>query len=356
MDILHNIDTNVSTMVSSTFDDFISTKVKEEIGKGKEKFLNDLNMCEEEYPVYEENKHKKCNQMYKIVNDNTLPYQHTSRGYKLLNTEGEFVLTNIKLSSKSFDFDTDIFQNWDPATFSLTNKGNIYATNLSANVGGSSCVSKLFNFKILEYLWVSNCCGTMINRIIANGHVQADTVYTKDKFSNLPQYKNMNNQVNGLGCKYKCPGYIIKKKNGFRINEMNYSYNHLSGIHYEDGVGWIEDCIERFLTNNICPECKSGEVIPETLNPDINIEIFRNPPIFNNEYIDLLELLSNKELTIPIYQIQTIYAKYHPRANENYVIEEKLTKLTKLEETVNERVKEEKDKYSEKIKEINEEK
>jgi hypothetical protein len=50
MDILQNIDTNVSSMVSSSFDEFISTKVKEAVEKEKEKFLTDLNMCEEEYP------------------------------------------------------------------------------------------------------------------------------------------------------------------------------------------------------------------------------------------------------------------------------------------------------------------
>ena len=53
MDILQSIDTNVYSMVSSSFDEFISTKVKEAVEKEKEKFLNDLNMCEEEYPVYQ---------------------------------------------------------------------------------------------------------------------------------------------------------------------------------------------------------------------------------------------------------------------------------------------------------------
>ena len=52
MDILQNIDTNVSSMVSSSFDAFISTKVKQAVEKKKEKFLADLNMCEE-YPVYQ---------------------------------------------------------------------------------------------------------------------------------------------------------------------------------------------------------------------------------------------------------------------------------------------------------------
>lgn len=53
MDILQSIDTNVSSMVTSSFDEFISTKVKEAVEKEKEKFLEDLNMCEEEYPVNE---------------------------------------------------------------------------------------------------------------------------------------------------------------------------------------------------------------------------------------------------------------------------------------------------------------
>jgi hypothetical protein len=53
MDILENVNKNVSSMVTSSFDEFISTKVKEEVEKEKEQFLKDLNMCQEEYPVNE---------------------------------------------------------------------------------------------------------------------------------------------------------------------------------------------------------------------------------------------------------------------------------------------------------------
>ena len=53
MDILENVNTNISSMVTSSFDDFISSKVKGAVEKEKTKFLKDLNMCEEEYPVFE---------------------------------------------------------------------------------------------------------------------------------------------------------------------------------------------------------------------------------------------------------------------------------------------------------------
>jgi hypothetical protein len=170
-------------------------------------------------------------------------------------------------------------------------------------------------------------------------------------------------KANGWGCKFhcNCPDQMKQLKNHYQPFRNTYHTD------VADGVGWREDCIERFISNNICPDCGSGEVIQDKLDPDINIEIFRIPPIFNNEYIEILELLSKKGVTIPIYQIQTIYAKYHPMANENFVIEGKLKKLNDIEEVVNGRVsqkvaeekaclKNEKEIYSEKIKQLNEEK
>ena len=142
--------------------------------------------------------------------------------------------------------------------------------------------------------------------------------------------------------------------------------------------------IPDFICSEIIPIIQKHKLniifysINETLDPDIDIEIFRNPPIFNNEYIELLELLSNKCVTIPIYQIQTIYAKYHPRANEHFVIEEKLKTVEEKERRVDQIVEmksrqtrkelemksrqtrkeleKEKENYGEKIKQVNEEK
>lgn len=96
MDILQNIDTNVSSMVSSSFDEFISTKVKQAVEKEKEKFLADLNMCEEEYPQFDESKHTKFTG-YKITNDNNLPHQ-IPLSRKLTDTSDEYILDDIKVS------------------------------------------------------------------------------------------------------------------------------------------------------------------------------------------------------------------------------------------------------------------
>ena len=396
MDILKDINDNVSSLVGSSFDEFISMKVTEEIEKGKDKFLNDLNMCEEEYPVYDENKHQKFTAC-KIVNDDSLPYQI---GFlrKSVDTSEEFILRNIDLSGIKIDIPDMLNFGHIKPIYSITNKGNIYVSDFYPAI----CGQVLFQSKILEFIKFSNCRGSTLQR---GGGVDGrgikgvvDREHAMNKFLNkhnggssltANQLRNISPErvadasqetddfmksVNGINCKYSKDNHIVP--NGRWANHIVdqrtftcYSERNHDLFHYEDHVGWREDCIERFMTNNICKGCRSGEVIPEKLDSDINIEILMNPPIFNNEYIDLLELMTKNKLTIPIYQIQTIYAKYHPRANENHVIEEKIKKLSKLEETVNERVSEEKDIlenksnklnnawkiYSEKINKINEE-
>lgn len=211
MDILKNIDTNVSSMISSSFDEYISKIVKEAVEKEKEKFLNDLNMCEEEF---------------------------------LIDTSKEIKILELKGLEKE-DFDTEYY---------ITNKGEIYKC---------SSFEKMNNIKYLE-------------RNIA---------YINTKHRKKP---------------------II-------------------------------------------------EYIPIKLN---------------NEYIELINLYKDfqkKNTTFKwnplFFHICDIYRKYHPRANENFVIEEKLKKLTQIEKVVEERVvderkqlQDEKEIYSEKIKQINEEK
>lgn len=359
MDILQNIDTSVSSMVSSSFDEFISTKVKDAVEKEKEKFLADLNMCEEEYPQFDESKHKKF-EACKLVNDNSLDYQDNVRRVKL-NICDEFILTDIDIGK--------IHQkggHWYGGY--LTNKGNIYVNNFIKSYGGFI----KYNYKILDYIGYSSCSGPAIHAYVNNGRwdfkgiIERSTV--KSSLQRLPEKEvdkktdDFMKNVKGNGCRYRCDDLQCNLAN-IIIKRNRQWYDTSIPIKYKDNIGWREDSIERFLTNNICPECRSGEVIPEKLDPDINIEIFRNPPIFNVEYIELLELLSKKGVTIPIYQIQTIYAKYHPRANENFVIEEKIKKLSQIEKVVEERVEEEKNSlekqkeiYSEKVKQVNEEK
>tara|TARA_X000000950_G_scaffold269484_1_gene348177 strand:- start:1105 stop:2535 length:1431 start_codon:yes stop_codon:yes gene_type:complete len=356
MDILKNIDTNVSSMVSSSFDEYISKKVNEAVEKEKEKFLADLNMCEEEFLIFDETKHKKF-EACKLVNDNSLLYQTEPRRTQVINNN-EYILKNIKIKNCLVNIPES-----QKNEYLITNKGNIYVKPFSNYLKSNTHKHILFNYKVLEYLNTPKCVGQALKREIVNG-----SWFIKGLMDKNDIIKNAHNahtsfckkdviklseRVCGCGCGYNSGTGSV----AFRLTQPELY------AHYEDHIGWREDCIERFLTNNICPDCRSGEISPEKLDPDINIEIFRNPPIFNVEYIELLELLSKKDITIPIYQIQTIYAKYHPRANENFVIEEKLKKLTQIEKVVEERVEEEKNElqkqkeiYLEKIKQVNEEK
>ena len=369
MDILENVNTNISSMVTSSFDEFISTKVKEEVEKEKDKFLKDLNMCEEEYPVFDESKHTKF-EACKLVNDNSLPYQIEPMQIVGLCSNQEFILKGVKIGLPSLNITDSIITSPSGSHgYFITNKGNVYQKSFTGSrAKGNKPI--LYNYKVLEYLGKSSCCGKALKREIVNGGWVISGEMSNNDFmeKSNPSYDkkwviSLSEALGGCGCGYNSFGNDTDLSRGApRLENTDYqSVRRVGRCHYEDHVGWMEDCIERFMTNNICPDCGSGEVNKDKLDPDINIEIFRNPPIFNNEYIDLLELLSKKELTIPIYQIQTIYAKYHPRANENHVIEEKIKKLTNLEEAVNERVSEEKDrlkqlwvKYHKGIKERNE--
>ena len=107
MDILQSIDTDVSSMVSSSFGDFISQKVKEEIEKGKGKFLNDLNMCEEEYPIFE-----PSNEL--TEEDIELLKSSLELGYKMVNKEHpdfRYVISNAKRNIKEGEiFDEKSFK------------------------------------------------------------------------------------------------------------------------------------------------------------------------------------------------------------------------------------------------------
>ena len=107
MDILQNIDANVSSMVSSSFDEFISSKVKEAVEKEKEKFLNDLNMCGEEYPIFDESKCTKF-EGCKIVNDNSLPYQIEPMQILGLCSNQEFILKGVKIGHSSLNISNTI--------------------------------------------------------------------------------------------------------------------------------------------------------------------------------------------------------------------------------------------------------
>ena len=344
--IINSISSDVSAFVSDKFNEYISFKVKEEVEKEKEKFLKDLNMCQEEFPAYNESQHKRL-KACKITNDHEIPYQKDgNRSYEIINTDKEYILTNINITYKSFDFNQKIFSgelmsSSSLCSYSLTNKGNIYATQYGEGCGCGYLI--LFNYKILEFLRLPSCCGSMLVQSISNGREQGCRLITKEElvdkigtWSNIDKWLNCRN---GSGCKYQCEIYV-KDKN--RINSDKNNYRLGNQVHYRDITGWKEDCVQRFIKNDICQICGSGEILKDSIT-DINPEVIRNPPSFNCEYVELLTLLSNKHIIIPIYEIQTIYAKYHPRANEHYVIEEKIRKLSDLEKSVENAVKVEKD-------------
>ena len=122
-----------------------------------------------------------------------------------------------------------------------------------------------------------------------------------------------------------------------------------------------EDAVRRYLENDICPDCGAGELLFTIDEIGFDPRVINKYPL-NKEYIEVLRLIKPENLET-IFGIQTIYAKYHPRANENFVIEEKIKKLSQIEKVVEERVEEEKNElekekeiYSEKIKQVNEEK
>ena len=216
MDILQKIDTNVSSMVSSSFDEFISTKVKEAVEKEKEKFLADLNMCEEEFLI-------DNSKEIKILELNGLIGSYEARCY-------------------------------------VTNKGKI--------------------------------------------------IYNTESDNNNIKYKT-----------------FYDGKQGGAI----------------------------------------GKLWPPAPDPH-HYSTYKRVNI-NKEYIELINLLHahNKDYKYQwgplFFHICDIYKKYHPRANENFVIEEKIKKLSQIEKVVEEKVEEEKNSlekqkeiYSEKIKQLNEEK
>ena len=122
-----------------------------------------------------------------------------------------------------------------------------------------------------------------------------------------------------------------------------------------------EDAVRRYFENDICPDCGAGELLYSIEDIGFDPKVINKYPL-NKEYIDILHLIKPGSLEI-VFSIQTIYAKYHPRANENFVIEEKIKKLSQIEKVVEEKVEEErkdlekeKEVYSEKVKQINEEK
>ena len=468
MDILKDINDNVSSLVGSSFDEFISMKVTEEIEKGKDKFLNDLNMCEEEYPVYEPSnelseetfnslksiheleyhsfvnrdhgnhlhniscRRVKCDKEG-IVFDETkfneeydINYEIVFNYFKTLTVAPQQIIkdnTFLIHFNKCHGFTEQIQVSERPKTHNLNGygissdgviyqnirrvdpyyllKGNRPRNHSSINNGGN----QYDKINMIDRAFLNNGNPDMLfkyhQHTLAPGNRQDITrqggqeiilleneEYKKEKdrridrsnskyhLYDLSKYIRQSSRPcfadrlcpQGSCCTTKttpfhegngCRGGVIAVKHTKSIEYEDYATEHETTYTIEgDGK---EDATRRCLENDICPECRAGELLfsPEEIGFDPRV-INKYP--LTKEYIDILHSIDPDNLE-KIFAIQTIYAKYHPRANENHVIEEKIKKLTNLEEAVNERVSEERERlekekteYSEKIKEINEEK
>ena len=473
MDILENVNANISSMVTSSFDDFISSKVKGAVEKEKEKFLKDLNMCEEEYPVFEssnglteediellksslelgykmfnknhpdlslcvgaakkktkdgeifdENRFKEeYEAMYekilsyyntlteypqKIIGDNEfLIHMNGSNGYGITNKG--IIYKNIPKASPYYlckgycradrekntqraskrvsekDFEIEVSK----SLLQQCNVNQLYRANMYASSPGAHHIPQMTPQEVI--LIPNDKLREERERGIQNNYSKY-YLYDISKFINMGNRKCMNDML--------CDGCCTVKKvpfhEGSGCRKGVFAVKHTNTIEYEEIVerGKVtksnhgqpprttikktktettytlegemnEVAARRCIENDICPECGMGELLftPEEIGFDPRV-INKYP--LNKEYIDILHLIRPENLET-VFGIQTIYAKYHPRANENFVIEGKLKKLNDIEEVINGRVsqkvaeekaclKNEKEIYSEKIKQVNEEK
>jgi hypothetical protein len=471
MDILENVNTNVSSMVTSSFDDFISSKVKGAVEKEKEKFLKDLNMCEEEYPVFESSNGLTEEDIellksplelgYKMFNKNHPSLDHCVQHAKQKTKDGEIFDEN-RFKAKYEAMYEKILSYYNTLTeypqkiigdneflihmngsngYGITNKGIIYKNIPKANpyylCKGFSRADKETqraskrisekDFEIEVYSSLAQQCNVnqlyranMYARdpgahhipqmtpqeviLIPNDKLREERArriqdnYSKYYLYDISKFINMGNRkcMNDRLCDGCCTVKKVPFHEGSGCRKGVFAVKHTNTIEYEEIVerGKVtksnhgqpprttikktktettytlegemnEVAARRCIENDICPECGMGELLftPEEIGFDPRV-INKYP--LNKEYIDILHLIRPENLET-VFGIQTIYAKYHPRANENFVIEEKLKKLNNLEEVITDRVsqkvaeekaclKKQKENYGEKIKGINEEK
>ena len=486
MDILQSIDANVSSMVSSSFDDFISTKVKGAVEKEKEKFLNDLNMCEEEYPVF-----KPSNDLteediellksslelgYKMVNKehpdfkNVLSHAKSKLGEGEMFDENNYKEEYEKMYGKILSYyktlteypqriidDNEFLIHFhgskaslhnhtknDSYGYGISNKGIIYQNIRRASPyyllkgipranprecnPGNMISSKdfeivLYKEKLQQHNIIRQYRDNMYpvsGGIGPNQNPQEVILLPNDKFKeersrnistnyskfhlyDISKYIKKGNgkcradSICGSGC---CSVNKVPFHEGSGCRRGKYVVKHTKAVEYEEKVeveenvikkkvreninhttikknetikktkteksytlegDTNEDAVRRYLENDICPDCGAGELLFSIEEIGFDPRVINKYPL-NKEYIDILHLIKPDSLEM-VFGIQTIYAKYHPRVNENFVIEGKIKKLSDIEKVVEERVEEErkdlekeKEVYSEKIKQVNEEK
>ena len=411
-DILTTINDDISTLISEKFQGFISDKVKQEVEKETDKFLKDLNMCEEEFPVFRiSNKLDNYKEIYDIMkscgsnlyepnapNIKRLPKISSELNEQMKQMKTNSLNMDIQNSVKDFyntlsDYpdkilkDDEFLIHFEGTTIGITNKGCVYtgiprlnkatllqycsleqkySMNTNQNhclnmksfkpqpiiVGSSPTYEPMYNSISLYEGW-----GTLID------YIKRGTCHPSQHFPG--QDKEWRE---GSGC---CRGILIKKVekkvvipqakgytkyNGGIVNSKN-QVKTIIEYDYKLEGDTVSDCIKRCLDNNICPDCGAGELLVRSSKcqsaGQIDTPLGYDPRIanrtpLNTEYIDILRLLKPDIKTI--FGLQTIYAKYHPKATEHFVMEQKIKHLSDIENRVSEAVKTERDTLTKQIK------
>jgi hypothetical protein len=408
-DILTTIHDDISTLISEKFQGFISEKVKQEVEKETDKFLKDLNMCEEEFPVFRiSNTLDNYKEIYDIMKscDFTL-YEPQSTWLQKHNASHKEMIDNslnmdIQNSVKEFydtlsDYpdrilkDDEFLIHIEGTSMGITNKGCVYNGIPRMNKG--SVLQYCSKDQKYQHHPTAKSQNVPAFKGAAQSPMKCISLYTTRSQKEFPghveyiggtlidyikkgtcqpsrHFKSPNTMAGfheGTGC---CSGILINKvekkvvipqattgipgkRKGKVVNRRNivktiieYEYN-LEG-------DTDSDCIKRCLDNNICPDCGAGELLVRSSKAqDGDTPLGYDPRIanrtpLNTEYIDILRLLKPDIKTI--FGLQTIYAKYHPKATEHFVMEQKIKHLSDIETRVSEAVKTERDTLTKQIK------
>ena len=421
-DILTTINDDISALISEKFQGFISDKVKQEVEKETDKFLKDLNMCEEEFPVFRiSNKLDNYKEIYDIMKscgsnlyEPNAPYMKRPPGGGGPDEQMKTNSLNMDIQNSVKDFyntlsdypdkilkDDEFLIHFEGSTIGITNKGCVYtgiprlnkATLLqycskeqkySMNTNQNHCLN-MKSFKPQPDIVGGSRHEVQMKSISlythsTNNNYESHVEYIgksgglidyikKGTCRPSGHYPGQDKEwLEGSGC---CSGILIKKVekkvvipqakgytkyNGGIVNSKN-QVKTIIEYDYKLEGDTVSDCIKRCLDNNICPDCGAGELLVRSSKcqsaGQIDTPLGYDPRIanrtpLNTEYIDILRLLKPDIKTI--FGLQTIYAKYHPKATEHFVMEQKIKHLSDIENRVSEAVKTERDTLTKQIK------
>jgi hypothetical protein len=191
-----------------------------------------------------------------------------------------------------------------------------------------------------------------LSKYIRVGTCKAPRIFVKDKSGR--QRSLTYGEV--YECMNDCKPYSIQEGSGCQCGvfikhtqvEIEGTSNHEYTLEYSTQYDSVRRCIE----GDICKDCGSGGLLSSVEDMGFDPRVINKTPL-TQEYIDILNIM-NVDAVETIFSLQTIFAKYHPRASENYVIEEKIQALSDMEKAVDERVKLEKEALAIKSKEVTE--